>query len=152
VSGFWTEAAFSSETDEHATPMEFWRSLDAEFHFTLDVCATKDNAKCDRFFTREDDGLSQEWSGVVWMNPPYGKHIGKWMEKARATSLKGWTVVCLVPARTDTNWWHDYATKASEIRFVRGRLTFGSAKAPAPFPSAVVIYRPVEFGGVKPPQ
>lgn len=141
MSGFFaSDAAFSSASDEWATPMDFFRGLDAEFGFTLDVCATDENAKCSRWFTRADDGLSQPWEGVVWMNPPYGKEIGAWMERAYHASLAGATVVCLVPARTDTAWWHDFAAKG-EVRFVRGRLAFGDGKNTAPFPSAVVIFR-----------
>lgn len=142
MSGFFSSSlVFSSATDEWATPLEFFRQMDAEFGFTLDVCATPDNAKCRRFYTREVDGLSQPWDGVVWMNPPYGAAIGQWMERAYHASLAGATVVCLVPARTDTAWWHDYAAKG-EVRFIRGRLKFGGSDNSAPFPSAVVIYRP----------
>ena len=131
---------FSSRTDLWATPQGFFDELNKEFQFKTDVCATTANAKCRKFYTRERDGLSQEWRGSCWMNPPYGREIGKWMEKAYRSSLNGATVVCLVPARTDTAWWHDYAAKG-EIRFLRGRLKFGSAANAAPFPSAVVIFR-----------
>ena len=86
---------------------------------------------------KKNNGLAQTWVGNIWMNPPYGREIGAWMKKASET--KG-LVVCLVPARTDTKWWHDYAMKAKEIRFVRGRLHFGDSKNSAPFPSAVVIF------------
>jgi phage N-6-adenine-methyltransferase len=132
---------FSSKTDLHATPQAFFDKLNQEFCFTLDVCANEENAKCEKFFSQEDDGLAQEWSGVVWMNPPYGREIGKWMKKANDSAKQGNTVVCLVPARTDTNWWHDYAIQ-HEVRFVKGRLKFGDAKNPAPFPSAVVVMKP----------
>jgi phage N-6-adenine-methyltransferase len=132
---------FSSATDLWATPQDFFDRLNARFGFTLDVCATADNAKCERFFTAADDGLAQDWSGICWMNPPYGREIGKWMRKAHESSLAGATVVCLVPARTDTRWWHDYAMQG-EIEFIKGRLRFGSAKTNAPFPSAVVVFRP----------
>lgn len=132
---------FSSATDLHATPQDFFDALNAEFNFTLDVCATPDNAKCKYFFTREQDGLSKNWSGVCWMNPPYGREIGTWMRKANAAVAAGATVVCLVPARTDTNWWHEYAIQ-HEVRFIRGRLKFGGAKFNAPFPSAVIVMRP----------
>ena len=126
------------------TPGDFFRQLDHEFRFTVDVCSTHENAKCARHFTVEDDGLLQDWAGeVCWMNPPYGKEIGAWMAKARAEAMRGATVVCLVPARTDTAWWHDSVEGKAEVRFVRGRLRFGDASnPPAPFPSAVVIYRP----------
>lgn len=133
---------FSSATDLHATPQDFFDRLDAEFGFDLDVCASPENAKCTIYFTKEDDGLSRDWTGVVWMNPPYGREIGRWLRKANeSVKDNGATVVCLVPARTDTNWWHEYVIK-HEVRFVRGRLKFGNAKNSAPFPSAVVIMRP----------
>ena len=133
---------FSSATDLHATPQDFFDRLDAEFGFDLDVCASPENAKCTIYFTKEDDGLSRDWTGVVWLNPPYGREIGRWLRKANeSVKDNGATVVCLVPARTDTNWWHEYVIK-HEVRFVRGRLKFGNAKNSAPFPSAVVIMRP----------
>lgn len=132
---------FMSATDDWATPQDFFDRLDREFHFDLDVCATAGNAKCPRFFTPQEDGLSQDWNGVCWMNPPYGRGIGAWVEKAYQTSMRGGTVVCLLPARTDTAWWHDWCMRG-EIRFVRGRLKFGGGKGNAPFPSAVVIFRP----------
>ena len=131
---------FSSATDLHATPQDFYDKLNAEFNFELDVCANADNAKCDKFYTKEDDGLSQEWAGVIWMNPPYGREIGKWMKKAHESTLNGAIVVCLVPSRTDTKWWHDYCIN-HEVRFIKGRLKFGNAKNSAPFPSAVIIMR-----------
>jgi phage N-6-adenine-methyltransferase len=131
---------FSSLTDVWATPQDVFDLLDSEFHFELDVCALPGNAKCRRYFSPTQNGLRQEWKGVCWMNPPYGREIGQWMKKAYESSLNGATVVCLVPARTDTAWWHDYATKG-EIRFVRGRLRFGNAESAAPFPSAIVIFR-----------
>jgi phage N-6-adenine-methyltransferase len=131
---------FSSLTDQWATPQAVFDRLNAEFRFDLDVCALPTNAKCRRYFTPATNGLNQEWTGVCWMNPPYGREIGNWMKKAYESSLTGATVVCLVPARTDTAWWHNYAVKG-EIRFVRGRLRFGSATSAAPFPSAIVIFR-----------
>ena len=133
-----TNVMFSSKTDLWSTPQDFFEGLDKEFGFTLDVCATDENAKFHRYFTKETNGLLQEWSGVCWMNPPYGREIKQWMKKASESNA---TVVCLVPARTDTAWWHDYANKANEIRFIRGRLKFGGSKNSAPFPSAVVIFR-----------
>ena len=139
MNDFWG-VAFSSATDEWSTPRHFFKMLDAEFGFTLDVCATPENAKCRRFYTREDDGLSQPWDGVVFCNPPYGTEIGAWMERAYYAGLAGATVVCLVPARTDTAWWHDYAMKG-DVRFIRGRLKFGTATNSAPFPSAVVVFQ-----------
>jgi len=130
---------FSSKTDLWSTPQDFFDKLNSVHGFTLDACATPENAKCQRHFTKSDDGLSQQWDGVVWMNPPYGREIGKWMRKAYESAESGAKVVCLVPARTDTAWWHDYATKG-QIEFIRGRLKFGGAKTSAPFPSAVVIF------------
>ncbi len=132
---------FSSETDEWPTPQDFFDRLNEEFGFNLDVCATPENAKCPRYFTKRENGLLQKWTGICWMNPPYGREIGQWVQKAYTSALEGATVVCLLPARTDTAWWHDYCMKG-EIRFVRGRLKFGNASENAPFPSAVVVFRP----------
>lgn len=132
---------FSSETDLWSTPQELFNSLNSEWDFTLDPCCTFENKKCPRYFTKEVDGLRQSWHGErVFMNPPYGRTIGVWMRKAYEESLRGKTaVVCLVPARTDTAWWHDYAMKG-KITFLRGRLKFGEHKNSAPFPSAIVIF------------
>lgn len=133
---------FSRKTTLWATPQDFFDKLDEEFGFDLDVCATPENAKCAHYFTELDDGLTQRWHGTVWMNPPYGRKIGEWVRKAQESAREGATVVCLVPARTDTRWWHDHVM-VGEIRFVRGRLKFGGAKFNAPFPCAVVIFRPL---------
>jgi phage N-6-adenine-methyltransferase len=133
----------TSASAEWGTPQWLFDQLDAEFAFDLDPCCTVENAKCARHFTASDDGLSQEWTGTVYMNPPYGRGIDQWMRKAWETWQAGHTVVCLVPARTDTAWWHDYAAKG-DVRFLRGRLTFdGIAEKGhnAPFPSAVVVFR-----------
>lgn len=130
---------FSSATDLWSTPQDFFDKQNAIHGFTLDVCATADNAKCARYFTEADDGLAQPWHGVCWMNPPYGRTISLWMRKAYESHLTGATVVCLVPSRTDTRWWHDYAMKG-QIEFIRGRLKFGDAKNSAPFPSALVVF------------
>lgn len=132
---------FSSATDVWATPQSLFDELNAEFAFTLDVCALPENAKCNRYFTPETDGLTQAWLGSCWMNPPYGRTIGQWVGKAYESALQGATVVCLLPSRTDTQWWHEYVTKADEVRFVRGRVRFGNATASAPFPSAIVVFR-----------
>lgn len=132
---------FSSATDDWATPQDFFDKLNAQFRFTLDVCASEGNAKCSKFYTREDNGLSKPWEGVAWMNPPYGRGIDQWMRKAYESARDGATVVCLVPARTDTRWWQNYAAKG-EVFFVPGRLKFGDAKANAPFPCAVIVFRP----------
>jgi len=140
---------FSSRSEEWETPHDVFDELDREFNFTLDVCATRQNAKCKRYYDRHRDGLAQDWSRErVFMNPPYGREIGRWMSKARHESRRGALVVCLVHARTDTRWWHENVEGiASEIRFVRGRIRFGRAGIPgqpAPFPSAIVVYRPQE--------
>ena len=134
---------YSSKTNEWSTPQDFFDELDKEFNFTLDPCATDGNAKCDKYFTVDDDGLIQDWSNdIVFMNPPYGREIKHWIKKAYEESLNGATVVCLIPSRTDTTYWHDYIFgKAYDIRFVRGRLKFGGSKNSAPFPSAVIIYK-----------
>ena len=133
---------YSSKSNEWSTPQYLFDKLDREFSFTLDPCATDGNAKCDKYFTVDDDGLIQDWSNdIVFMNPPYGREIKHWVQKAYEESLKGATVVCLIPARTDTIYWHDYIFgKASDIRFLRGRLKFGDSKNSAPFPSAIVVY------------
>ena len=140
-----TDLMFSSATDLWSTPQDFFDKLDKEFHFDFDVCATKENAKCACYYTEEDDSLNNYWHAepvrTLWMNPPYGRTIGLWVKKAWETSQMGDTVVCLLPARTDTSWWHDYCMKG-EIRFIRGRLKFGGLKNSAPFPSAVVVFRP----------
>jgi phage N-6-adenine-methyltransferase len=133
---------FSSKTSVWETPKDFFEKLDREFGFTLDVCALPENAKCKHFFTPAVDGLKQEWKGVCWMNCPYGREIGQWVRKAYQAALYGATVVCLLPARTDTGWWHDYVMDANEIRFVQGRLRFVGAESSAPFPSVVVVFRP----------
>ncbi len=132
---------FSSATDLWATPDDVFSELHREFQFTLDVCALPENAKCGAFFTPADDGLAQAWTGTCWMNPPYGREIGRWVAKARESAEAGATVVCLLPARTDTAWWHEHVTRADEVRFVRGRLRFGNAGNAAPFPSAIVVFR-----------
>lgn len=136
---------FTSLTDEWPTPRRLFDALHAEFCFTLDPCATEANAKCGRYFTRAEDGLKQDWSrDAVFMNPPYGRIIGHWVKKAYESARQGALVVSLLPARTDTRWWHDYVMRG-EIRLLRGRLTFEGGKYPAPFPSAIVVFRPSEF-------
>lgn len=136
---------FSSATDEWPTPQWLFDALRAEFPFTLDPCATQSNAKCARYFTRMEDGLAQNWSReVVFMNPPYGRRIGLWVKKAYESAREGASVVCLLPARTDTRWWHENVMRG-EIRLLCGRITFEGAPFPAPFPSAIVVFRPPEF-------
>jgi phage N-6-adenine-methyltransferase len=135
---------FSSATDLWATPSHVFAALDAEFTFELDVCATPKNAKCARFFTTKEDGLAQKWTGSVWMNPPYQRRVLElWVAKAAREAAYGATVVALIPARPDTIWWHEHVmAQATEVRFVRDRLKFGDGRAPAPFPSAIVVYKP----------
>ena len=138
---------FTSKTDEWEMAREFFDALNAVFHFTLDICATHANAKYGRYFTKEENGLIQTWNGVCWMNPPYGREISLWVRKAYESSLDaGTVVVCLLPARTDTKWWHDYVIAHTErIRFIRGRLRF-SGRGPAPFPSALVVFGRLDCG------
>lgn len=136
-----TEVMFSSATDLWATPQDYFDSVAKEFQFTVDVCALPENAKCKRYFSPEDDGLAQKWGGVCWMNPPYGRVIGKWVKKAYNSAQDGATVVALLPARTDTKWFHDYIYGKAETRFIRGRLRFGGCKNPAPFPCMLVIWK-----------
>lgn len=126
-------------TDVHSTPRAFFKELNRHWGFTLDPCSNGENAVCKRFFTPEDDGLAQDWSYErVFMNPPYTECYA-WMQKAYESSLQGAIVLCLVPVRTDTAWWHEFAMRG-EIHFIRGRLKFGAATANAPFPSAIVIF------------
>lgn len=146
---------FSSLSDEWETPQDLFDELNEEFNFTLDPCATHENHKCKKYYTKEDDGLSKDWSReVVFVNPPYGRVINKWVEKCYKEYQKGTTIVMLIPARTDTSYFHDYIyNKATEIRFLRGRLKFtnrllpswnkkGDYKlSPAPFPSMIVVYK-----------
>ena len=136
-----TSVMFSSKTDMWATPQDFFDQLNKVFKFEVDVCALPENAKCSTYYTPSDNGLEQDWRGVCWMNPPYGREISAWVEKAyRSANTNGATVVCLLPARVDTRWWHKYCSKG-EVLFIKGRLKFGGSKNSAPFPSAVVIFR-----------
>ena len=137
------EVMFSSQTDEWATPQDLFDELNREFGFDLDPCATDFNHKCNKYFTKSDNGLSQDWSKqTVFINPPYGRKIGLWVEKAyRTHQAAGNTIVMLLPARTDTKWFHDYIYSKTEIRFIKGRLKFGGCKNSAPFPSMIVIYK-----------
>lgn len=155
-----TDVHFSSKSDEWETPQKLYDKLNEEFHFTLDPASTVDNTKCDKFFTMEEDGLKQSWKDeIVFMNPPYGRKISLWMEKAYEES-KHATVVCLIPARTDTGYFHDYCMKASEIRLIKGRLKFinrvlspmgenDSKVSSAPFPSAIVVFNGTSSDGVR---
>ena len=131
---------FSNKSDEWTTPQNLFDKLNQQYHFTLDPCCTHDTAKCNKYFTMEEDGLSKDWSGdVVFMNPPYSQ-VSVWMEKAYWSAKEGATVVCLIPSRTDTRWWHSFAMEG-EITFIKGRLRFGSSINNAPFPSAIVVFR-----------
>lgn len=141
------KALLSSKKIDWCTPQDFFNKLNEEFNFTLDVAATDKTAKCQNYFTPETNGLSSTWDisdGAVFCNPPYGREIGKWVKKAYEESLSGITIVLLIPARTDTSYFHDYIYGKSEIRFIRGRLKFtdvdGTPSDPAPFPSMLVIY------------
>lgn len=136
-----TETLWSKDSAEWETPQDLFDSLNTLYGFNLDVAATAENAKCSRYFTKEDDGLAQNWGGSrVWCNPPYGRQIGKWVRKAYEESRKPGTLVAmLLPARTDTAWFHDYAMKG-KVQFLRGRVRFGGAENNAPFPSIIVIF------------
>lgn len=135
------DALFSSASSEWETPQDLFDQLNDEFHFDVDTAATPQNAKCEIYYTASDDGLSESWRGVCWCNPPYGRDVGKWVAKAAESAKDGAMVVMLLPARTDTRWFHDYIYHRAEIRFIRGRLKFGGSKNSAPFPSMVVIFR-----------
>jgi phage N-6-adenine-methyltransferase len=133
----------SSANHDWETPALLFAELELEFGpFDLDPCCLPETAKCVRYFTPADDGLRQPWSGRVFCNPPYGREIGKWVRKAWEESRRGATVVLLIPARTDTSYWHDYCFKG-EVRFLRGRIYFSrnGRTGRAPFPSAVVVFR-----------
>lgn len=129
----------TSKTYEWETPSDLFHELDKEFNFTLDPCASSENAKCKKFYTIQENGLSKDWSGNrVFVNPPFGNQISKWVRKS-FDEAENCVVVMLIPARTDTTWWHEYVIKG-EVRFIKGRIKFGGAKYNAPFPSAIVIF------------
>jgi phage N-6-adenine-methyltransferase len=133
-----------SESDNWWTPLELFEQLDEEFHFTVDAAASAKNALCDRYYTKRDNGLAQSWKNeTVWCNPPYGRMLPKFVEKAHQESFNGATTVLLIPARVDTSYWHDFIFGKAEIRFVRGRLKFEGplGGGSAPFPAAVVVFR-----------
>lgn len=137
-----TDVMFSSEDITWATPQEYFDKVNEEFNFNTDVCATRSNAKCKHFYSPKENGLLQEWKGTCWMNPPYGKTIKDWIAKASLESKRGVTTVALLPARTDTRWFHDYIYEQHDVRFIKGRLKFSGAKSSAPFPSMLVIFKP----------
>lgn len=140
-----TDVMFSSKTDKWSTPQDLFDELNEEFHFTLDPCADETNHKCEKYYTKEQDGLSQCWRGeTVFCNSPYGKEIGDWIKRCYMHSvIDCGTAVMLIPSRTDTKWFHNYIYKNpnAEVRFLKGRLKFGEAKNSAPFPSMVVVFR-----------
>ncbi len=154
---------FSSATVEWETPAALFEELNREFRFSLDVCASEENAKCESYYSEKSDGLRCDWvkaggAGAAWCNPPYGRTIGAWVAMAAKTARLGRTVVMLVPARTDTRWFHDHIWDHSknqpragvELRLLPGRLKFGNAKSCAPFPSAVVVFRQIPDSKVSP--
>jgi phage N-6-adenine-methyltransferase len=137
------EVHYSSKTNEWATPQDFYNQLNERFNFTLDPCATHENHKCSKYYTLDDNGLSQNWGGeTVFCNPPYGRGIKHWVKKCYEESIKpnAKQIVMLIPARTDTTYFHDYIYHKAKIEFIKGRLRFGDGKGPAPFPSMLVIY------------
>lgn len=137
--GIFNNQRFASNNQVYETPDEIFLPLKDEFGFTLDVCANQENAKCERFFDEETNGLNQVWNGVCWMNPPF-KDVKHWIKKAFESSLDGTTVVCLVCAKTNTNWFHDYCLKG-EVRFIKGRPKFKGMQHGLPFPLAIVVFR-----------
>lgn len=132
---------FASKTIEWATPANVFDPLNSEFRFTLDVCANSENSKCPAFYDMEKNGLAQQWVGTCWMNPPYGREMTEWLRKAIAERENGVTTVALIPARTNTGWWHDLVIPNGEVRFLRGRPKFVGAKHGLPFPLAIVVFR-----------
>jgi site-specific DNA-methyltransferase (adenine-specific) len=132
---------FASKRQDWGTPQALFDALDAEFGFDLDAAASPENAKCERYLS--EDALSVDWHALgnrIWLNPPYGREIGKWIEKAYLESVAGACVVCLTFARTDTQWWHRWALRAAEVRLIEGRITFAGASQGAPAPSCVLIF------------
>lgn len=135
------KGCFSHNSDEWATPQNLFDELNKEFGFELDPCATEENAKCPKFYTLKEDGLTKNWGGqTVFVNPPYSQ-IAKWAKKCYEEWQAGATVVMLIPSRTDTRYFHDYIYGKAELRFIKGRLKFGDAKQGAPFPSMIVVFR-----------
>jgi len=143
------KAMVSSKSNEWSTPHTLFDRLNAEFNFTLDPCSNNGNAKCKKFYTQKEDGLTQDWSkDIVFMNPPYGGNTRKWIRKAYEESLKGSIVVCLIVSSTDRSYWHDYIFPyAQEIRYIKGRLKFGGMQTTAPFASAIIIFKRDNGGG-----
>jgi phage N-6-adenine-methyltransferase len=141
---------FESATEEWSTPDSLFRPLLDEFKFDLDVCASPENAKCQRYITKDQDALKRDWTGSCWMNPPYGPRMKDWVKKAYSSAKAGAIVVCLLPARTNANYWHDYCFKG-EVRFIKGYPKFGNAKQGLKAPLAIVIFRPTASIGWETP-
>ena len=139
------KAVFSSISVEWRTPQWIFDYYNDMYYFDIDLCATYANRMCDQYFSIEDDALTKTWRGKCWLNPPYGRSISKWVKKAYESSKKGALIVCLLPARTDTIWFHEYCIKG-EIDFIKGRLRFNNSDSNAPFPSCVVTFRPDKLG------
>lgn len=143
---------FQSGNKEWETPEAFFKPYEKEFNIKLDVCATAENAKCKAFFDKKINGLHASWAMVhdlvrdgevaCWMNPPYGRGIEKWVKKAYDEALKGVTTIALLPARTDTSWFHNHIYNKHEVRFLKGRIKFVDAEGSAPFPSMIVVFQP----------
>lgn len=135
------KSMYTSGKTDWETPQWLFDELNKEFRFDIDVCATKENAKCPDFISLEQNALEEDWYGMCWMNPPYGKDLGKWVKKAYwASRIIGEAqIVALLPARTDTKWFWDYCIH-NEIRFLKGRIKFQGAESSAPFPSMIVVF------------
>ncbi len=140
------KTAFSSKSDEYSTPLKLFKQLNKEFNFTLDACASLENAKCDNYYTKENNGLLQEWENEsVFCNPPYSD-IKLWVRKCYQEAKNNKVIVMLIPARTDTKYFHNYIYKIAEIRFIKGRISFeleGKKIGEAPFPSMIVVYKDI---------
>ena len=137
---------YSHKSDEWETPQDLFDKLNETYHFDLDASATEQNAKCHRFFDKAQDGLRQSWGGyTVWCNPPYSQ-ITDWVRKAAHEQWNGTTTVMLIPARTDTKWFHEYVyeKRGVSIQFIKGRLKFSGAMNSAPFPSMIVVFEKME--------
>lgn len=149
---------FKSSNKEWETPESLFQPLRKEFNIVFDVCASPENTKCRAYYDKKLNALSASWSianeftegkFAVWMNPPYGRGIDRWVRKAHEESLKGVTIVALLPARTDTSWFHNYIHGKQEVRFLKGRVKFVDAKSSAPFPSMIVVFRPKKINKIK---
>ena len=150
IMGKLNSSLFSSKDQTWETPQDLFDKLNNVFEFELDVCATDETAKCNKYFTPEIDGLKQEWKGNCWMNPPYGREQIKWIEKAYNESQNDAKIVCLIPARPDTRVWQNIIfPNASTICFIRGRLKFGGSKDSAPFPSALIVFGECDYTQIK---